>query len=221
MRMIIESIDPFSKTGKSQKSAPSTIESGSQDLSPAEAESLAQCESVIGNPSPATSVISLGSALLEILEKKLFRIRFKSFAEYCLHRWTIRRFHARRQINAAKTLRHLLTLGDIPLPKTERQIRPLTTLPPAKAQEIWKEILKTTKNQEITVSTVEEAVLRLKRRRAGKSPDPEPWQDLVKPILRKALNATVQGDREKVIELLTKASLLVEVGRSTDQKTED
>jgi hypothetical protein len=219
--MIIETTHPSSKIAADHKSDISFTRANSNKLSPADAESLARCESIIAAPFTTDSVMRIGLALAEILEKKLYRDRFQTFADYCLHCWKISRFHARRQINAAKTLQHLLTLGTIPLPKTERQLRPLTSLPPAKAQETWKEILKTAKNQQITVGTIEEAVLRFKRRRAGKSPGPEPWQDLLKPILRKALNATIQGDREKVVELLTKASLLVEVGRSTDQKTGD
>jgi hypothetical protein len=120
--MIIETAHPSSKTAEDQKSDLKLAVGNSNKLSHVEASLLARCESAIAGSSTDDSVMPLGLALAEILEKKLYREHFGSFGGYCLRRWKISRCHAHRQINAAKTLQHLLTLGTIPLPGGDKEL---------------------------------------------------------------------------------------------------
>ena len=68
-------------------------------------------------------------ALLEIKERKLYRVEFKTFEDYCRARWEINRAHAYRLIGAAEICKTLFPIGDIPLPVNECQVRPLGGLP--------------------------------------------------------------------------------------------
>ena len=70
--------------------------------------------------------IEVGVALMEIRERKLYRLRHERFQDYCRERWGIKRAHAYRLISAVEVLDNLSPTGDTP--KTERQVRPLTTL---------------------------------------------------------------------------------------------
>lgn len=183
----------------------------------ADSAPLFRCESVLATERP--SFFEAGKALAEIQEKKLFREKFESFGAYCRVRWGINRFQADRQIQAARIMKHLLELGGIPLPKNERQVRPLRGLSREKAQKAWQHAIQSSGAGKTTERHVREAVQQLKGGTRASASAPELWQDLIKPVLRKALAAATAGERETLIDHLNKAALLAEIGRT--QKSTD
>jgi len=98
--------------------------------------------------------VQVGSALLEILESRLYRNTHGTFEEYCRERWRMERAHAYRLIDASKVAQNLSPLGDI-LPATERQTRPLVTLEPEQQREVWLEAVSTAPAGKITAAHVE------------------------------------------------------------------
>lgn len=80
----------------------------------------------------------VGKALEEIREQKLYRETHKTFEAYCRDRWGIARQRAYQFIDAALVMENLSTMVD-KIPTKERQVRPLTQLPPALQLEIWQQ----------------------------------------------------------------------------------
>ena len=100
--------------------------------------------------------IEVGQALMTIKEKRLYRIGFKTFEDYCVERWSISRIRAFQLIEAANVISGLLTMVDI-MPQSERQVRPLTSLEPEIQKEVWTEVVKT-HGDNITAAKVQEVV---------------------------------------------------------------
>ena len=105
-----------------------------------ESHELERCEVVIKQG--LQTFIEVGQALMTIKEKRLYRIGFKTFEDYCVERWSISRPRAFQLIEAANVISGLSTIVDI-LPKTESQTRPLTSLEPEIQKEVWTEVVKT------------------------------------------------------------------------------
>lgn len=105
-----------------------------------ESHELERCEVVIKQG--LQTFIEVGQALMTIREKRLYRIGFKTFEDYCVERWSISRPRAFQLIEAANVISGLSTIVDI-LPKTESQTRPLTSLEPEIQKEVWTEVVKT------------------------------------------------------------------------------
>lgn len=76
-----------------------------------------------------------GEALSFIRDQRLYPQA--TFEAYCQERWGMQRAHAYRLISAFEVLQDLSPVGDIPLPQTERQARPLAKLPPELRQPAW------------------------------------------------------------------------------------
>lgn len=176
-------------------------------LSNEEESLLRTCESVITEYLAA--FFEVGSALTEIRDRGLYRAGFGSFEEY----WGIGRHNAYRQIQGAAVMKHLLTMVNTPLPKSERQIRPLVGLGPELTCRIWELAVQNAKGKNLTGKMVEEAARSLGTcKNRGRNRDS--WQQLVAPLLREALRQVEIGDRESVRDLLYKATLRLDVGGS-------
>lgn len=119
-----------------------------------ESHELERCEVVIKQG--LQTFIEVGQALMTIKEKRLYRIGFKTFEDYCIERWSISRIRAFQLIEAANVISGLLTMVDI-LPQSERQVRPLTSLEPEIQKEVWTEVVKT-HGDNITAAKVQEVV---------------------------------------------------------------
>jgi hypothetical protein len=99
--------------------------------------------------------VAIGSALKEIQESKLYRIReFETFDEYCLQEWQISRRRAYQLIDASKVVDNIKDCPQLP---NEAQTRVLQKLPPEKQREVWEETIKETP-QKITAKDLEEKV---------------------------------------------------------------
>ena len=88
---------------------------------------LALCEQVFADRT--RPFYEWGRALANIQRSKLFRASHRTFAEYCGKRWSVDRTYVHRLIRASEVVYYaLLPMGNIPLPKHERQVRALTSL---------------------------------------------------------------------------------------------
>jgi hypothetical protein len=75
----------------------------------------------------------VGNALLAIRDGRLYREQHGTFEDYCRERWGMTNRHANRLIESAGVVANVGPMG----PKSERQARPLTRLPPEKQPEAW------------------------------------------------------------------------------------
>jgi hypothetical protein len=105
-----------------------------------ESHELERCEVVIKQG--LQTFIEVGQALRTIREKRLYRISFKTFEDYCVGRWAFKKSQAYQLIDASVVISNLSAIAEI-LPKTESQTRPLTRLEPEIQKEVWKEVVKT------------------------------------------------------------------------------
>jgi ParB family chromosome partitioning protein len=124
-----------------------------------ESHELERCEVVIKQG--LQTFIEVGQALMTIKEKRLYRISFKTFEDYCTHKWGMVQQSATRLIRAYETVTNLQSepMGSL-LPESERQVRPLTSLEPEIQKEVWKEVVKQSEEtrQPITAARVQEIV---------------------------------------------------------------
>ena len=121
-----------------------------------ESHELERCEVVIKQG--LQTFIEVGQALMTIREKRLYRIGFKTFEDYCTHKWGMVQQSATRLIRAYETVTNLQSepIGSV-LPKSENQIRPLTSLEPEIQKEVWTEVVKT-HGDKITAAKVQTVV---------------------------------------------------------------
>ena len=124
-----------------------------------ESHELERCEVVIKQG--LQTFIEVGQALMTIKEKRLYRISFKTFEDYCTHKWGMVQQSATRLIRAYETVTNLQSepIGSI-LPQSESQIRPLTSLEPEIQKEVWNEVVKQSEEtrQPITAARVQSVV---------------------------------------------------------------
>ncbi len=124
-----------------------------------ESHELERCEVVIKQG--LQTFIEVGQALMTIKEKRLYRISFKTFEDYCTHKWGMVQQSATRLIRAYETVTNLQSepIGSL-LPQSESQIRPLTSLEPEIQKEVWKEVVKQSEEtkQPITAAKVQTVV---------------------------------------------------------------
>lgn len=121
-----------------------------------ESHELERCEVVIKQG--LQTFIEVGQALMTIREKRLYRIGFKTFEDYCTYKWGMVQQSATRLIRAYETVTNLQSepMGSV-LPQSERQIRPLTSLEPEIQKEVWTEVVKT-HGDKITAAKVQAVV---------------------------------------------------------------
>ena len=103
--------------------------------------------------------IEVGTALMTIRNKRLYRAEFETFEEYCRDRWGMEYRSANRLIAASETISNLGPIGPVPI--TESQARPLTSLQPEVQREAWAEVVET-HGGNITATKVQEVADRWK-----------------------------------------------------------
>ena len=99
----------------------------------------------------------VGQALIEIRDRKLYRETHKTFEAYCKEKWSLTRPRAYQFISASEVVQNLSTMVD-KFPTSERQVRPLTKLPPAQQLEIWQKAVEESPNGTPTAKIVEHLV---------------------------------------------------------------
>jgi hypothetical protein len=137
---------------------------GQTAMTSAEALLLADCERVIR--SGLTKFVEVGNALLAVRDKRLYRLEYKSFEDYCRARWHFSKVRATQLIQAAETVGNLVTIVTIPL--TESQARPMAQLAAEQQQAAWAEALERS-NGKPTAAVVEDVVREFNYKRDNKS----------------------------------------------------
>ena len=79
--------------------------------------------------------------ILEVRNKKLYRIEYGTFEEFCEKELGFSDNYIHRLMNSAKVVENL-PIGKY-LPQTESQARPLTKLEPETQREAWRETTET------------------------------------------------------------------------------
>lgn len=113
-----------------------------------ESHELERCEVVIKQG--LETFIEVGQALMIIRDKRLYRVGYGTFEDYCRSKWAMPRRHVNRMIAASETVSNLGPIG--PIPQTESQARPLTNLEPIIQKEVWKEVVKESEEQNIKIT---------------------------------------------------------------------
>ena len=97
--------------------------------------------------------VEVGEALAEIRDRRLYRIEHATFADYCKVKWRMSDRRARQLMGASEIVAGISKSGTT-VPKTERQARPLTKLPPGQRAEAWQEAVKASPNGTPTAKAV-------------------------------------------------------------------
>jgi hypothetical protein len=105
--------------------------------------------------------IDVGLALIEIRDRRLYRIEFGSFAEYYVKKW---RFDKRKVyfLTATAEVHRAITTGtNLPLPEYASQMRPLLGLTPDQVRLAWEHAAQEAGTGPITPRRVRAAVVEL------------------------------------------------------------
>lgn len=112
---------------------------GGHRLSRSDRNRLEKLEQVVERG--LATFVTVGRALMEIRDRRLYRETHSRFDDYCRDRFGIGRHYAYRQIRGAEVT---ATLADVDncqqvdcLPANEAQARPLTTLEPEEVRRAW------------------------------------------------------------------------------------
>lgn len=138
-------------------------------LSQAEAIALVQYENAVTDGLRTFYVV--GEALMAIRDQRLYRGTHKTFEEFVISKWDMGKAHAYRLIAGAEVVGNVSHGRQIP-EVTERTLRPLAKLTPAKQRKAW---AKLDKSKSITVSAVVQAVAKV-----------QPADQAIRPIDQKA-----------------------------------
>jgi len=146
-------------------------------LTAGEQTQLAACEAVIDKG--IKIFVTVGLALAEIREKRLYRGQWSTFEEYCDVRWGFKRSYAYEIMEAATTVKTIEMSGipDIGSPINVAQARPLAGLDPGKQIEVWQEAKASAPNGKVTAAHVE-AVASQHRPAPTSPPTPTPQRTL-------------------------------------------
>lgn len=138
-----------------------------------EANVLSQYEAVIERGQQ--TFLEVGAALAQIREQKLYRAGFKTFEDYCQARWDWTKRRANQLIGAAEVVADLGTVvPKTAMPVSERQVRPLSRLPPTERGEAWKEACEESGGQPTAEQVVEAVERRLAKAGPPEKPDRHP-----------------------------------------------
>lgn len=141
-------------------------------LTPGETSEFAICEDLIQKG--LETFVAVGTALITIRERRLYRVRFSTFEAYCAERWGFRARYAQRIMAAAQISKTLANPpGDAAnwphyQPAAESHIRPLVALPPEEQRAAWAEAVFTAPGGVITARHVQAVV----DKRLGKTAAP-------------------------------------------------
>jgi hypothetical protein len=162
-------------------------------LAPKQLKLLEECETIIERGQK--TFLEVGNALLQIKVEKLYLRDYETFDDYCRDRWGFERTYAHRLMKSAEVVENLLPIGNIPMPTTESQARPLASLPADKQADAWQDVVDecAESGEPITAAAVQQKVDQYKAQA-------EPYQD------------ETQGDDDPPLSMSQRASSLDEIG---------
>jgi hypothetical protein len=132
-------------------------------LTQSDKDQLDRCECILHTG--LSTFFEVGSALLTIRNKHLYRLTHLNFETYCRERWSIGRTYAWRFIGAAERLRLLPVGNTMPRPSNEFQIRPFLKLKPEAFPTAWEEVTRRARDGKVTASLVRSVVSELSSNR--------------------------------------------------------
>jgi len=122
-------------------------------------------EQVIENGLQA--LVDTAMSLRYIRDNRLYRNNYTTFEEYCFDRWGRKRRWADRMISAALVVESLNESPGTQMPKTEKQLRPLTKLDdPKDQQQAWENALNNSEKDQPTAKEVADEVEKLLKEKA-------------------------------------------------------
>jgi len=140
-------------------------ESGTQGMERVVAEELERYERIIQERLQA--FFEIGIALQTIRDKRLYRLQFENFDDYCALRWEFTRSRAGQLIRSGQVNENLRQLTDgsekVPLPQNESQARILSRYEPGEQLEIWKFALDTAPNGRMTAAHLQKCAAERER----------------------------------------------------------
>lgn len=137
-------------------------------LTSTEVATLASFETVIRQG--LDSFVEVGNALAKIRDGRLYRAEFSTFEEYCGSKWNLSKRHVNRLVAAAEVVEDIKPdveptgpVGPTIAPSTERQARPLASVPKEERATVWQEVVDTAPKTDagepkITAAHVQEVV---------------------------------------------------------------
>jgi len=188
---VLVPLDSAGKSGTVQIAAPLTTE---------EKQRLAKLEKVID--AKLGDFFEVGSALMEIKGKELFRETHRNFNLYCLDRWGFGRSYANKLIGSAERIQ--LLPEDLPKPANEFQIRPFLKLQPAEFPQKWQTILDAAGDGKVTSKIVEEALNLPKRKRKKRKVATSDRKERVNELLDSLRAALKERNVDNAIKELAK-----------------
>lgn len=151
-------------------------------LSAIETAELAQHEAVIERGLP--TFFEVGTALMAIRERRLYRATHSSFEVYMRERWSMTKARATQLIGAAQVVENL---GDAPI--NESQTRALYALSPAEQRLAWEVVQQTAPAGKVTAAHVKSVVNVLKEVVSTGAIDPGTGESV--PVVADALKAAI------------------------------
>lgn len=129
-------------------------------LPAADAAELAQHEAVIERG--LQTFYEVGTALLAIRDKRLYRADYSTFEDYCRERWQLKQSRAYQLMDAANVMTNLQSSTIVELPTNESQVRQLTQLDEEAQRLAWEVVQQTAPAGKVTAAHVKSVVSVLK-----------------------------------------------------------
>jgi hypothetical protein len=149
----------------------------------------------------------VGSAIMEIKTRELYRETHKNFNTYCQERWGFGRSYANKLIGSAARIQ--LLPAEVPKPANEFQIRPFLRLEPEEFPQKWQAIVKTAGEGKVTSKIVEESLNLPKKKRKKRTTRPAAEKEGVAGILQSIRAALKEKNVEGALKHLDKLEKLL------------
>ena len=172
-------------------------------LTAQEKQQLARLEKVMN--AKLGDFFDVGSAIMEIKTKELYRETHKNFNIYCQERFGFGRSYANKLVGSAERIK--LLPENVTKPANEFQVRPFLKLEPEEFRDKWPEIVKTAGEGKVTSKIVKDSLglgkKKRKRRKAQGSDQKKEVNELLASI-RAALEEKKVEDALKHLGKLEK-----------------
>lgn len=167
------------------------------ELTDREQDQLRELETVIKKG--WSTFLDVGTALLAINEKRLYRDDYETFEVYCKERLGLSRPYAYSLMGSAEVNEQMSAIADIEIkPLTESQFRELIPVPEEKRVAAWKGALKLAGDKPVTAKFVRQAAAEFKSRKTGKPAKVAKKPSQASPDLQPALK--LLDDIEKIAQ---------------------
>lgn len=182
------------------------------DLTNEEKDILKRCEVAIEEGKSA--YLEVGKALVEIHEKRLYRIGYKSFREYCEKKWKFSRSYAYRLMRFCEEASEASPIGKTSGISNEHQARQLRKVPKEKRAEVIIEAKRLAGDKEMSGTHIQAATVKVCGQKSETAPKLETTVDAgmeeQAPVVEEQHKIAVMPSREAhaVVKIPTLKELL-------------